>query len=64
METQETQDGGKECCSKGKCCGGKGLAALALLLIGGAAGYFGGRHCAAKTNAAPSASAPAQTPAK
>lgn len=64
MATEENKDEGTSCCAKSKCCG-KGLAALALLLIGGAVGYFGGRHCCAvKTDAAPSASAPAQTPAK
>lgn len=67
MDAQENKDEGKGCCTKGKCCGGKALAALVLLAIGGAAGYFCGRHCATcplKTAAAPAVSAPAPTPAK
>ena len=66
MENEEKKEDGKACCAKSKCCG-KALGALALLLVGGAVGYFGGRHCsscAMKANAAPAVSAPAQTPAK
>lgn len=44
---QDGKDGGK-CCSKGKCCGGKGLAAIALLAVGAFGGYFCARHCAVK----------------
>jgi hypothetical protein len=51
MDTTESKDGEKACCTKGKCCG-KALAALALLLIGGAGGYFCARHCGSKTEAA------------
>ncbi|MDE2291541.1 MAG: hypothetical protein KGL53_05615 [Elusimicrobia bacterium] len=54
----ETKDG-KGCCSKGKCCGGKGLAALALLLLGGLGGWAAATHCCAKP-AAPAAQAPAK----
>lgn len=44
MENQETKGDEKGgCCAKSKCCGGKGLAALALLLVGGAVGYFAGK---------------------
>jgi hypothetical protein len=62
MDAQENKDEGKSCCTKGKCCGGKALAALVLLAIGGVAGYFCGRHCATcptKTAEAPAAAAPA-----
>ena len=62
MENEEKD--GKACCSK-KCCGGKGLAVLALLLVGGAGGYIAGR-CASKGCALKNATAveaPAQ-PAK
>lgn len=45
MENQETKGGELGCCAKGKCCGGKGLAALALLLIGGLGGYAAATHC-------------------
>ncbi|TPW20656.1 MAG: hypothetical protein FD126_1471 [Elusimicrobia bacterium] len=71
MDNQETKDekvdekGG--CCSKAKCCGGKTLAALALLLVGGFGGYFAGRSCGkvcpVSQTAAPAA-APTQTPGK
>jgi hypothetical protein len=49
------------CCSKGKCCGCKALAAVALIALGAVGGYFCGRHCAMKET--PAASAPAN-PAK
>ena len=55
METQVNKEDGKECCGKGKCCGAKALAAVALLAIGGLGGYFCGSHCAAKAAAAPQA---------
>lgn len=59
MESQETKETGKEgCCSKGKCCGGKALAAIALLAIGGLGGYFCGRGCPSKD------AAPVQTQAR
>lgn len=47
---QEAGKGG--CCDKAKCCGGKALAALALLAIGGLGGYFCGRQCALKNTSA------------
>ncbi len=40
---------GEKCCSKGKCCGGKALLAVALLALGGIGGYFCGRGCALKS---------------
>lgn len=43
MKNQEGEEEGGGCCGKGKCCGGKALAALALLLLGGIGGYFAGR---------------------
>lgn len=63
-ETNKTEGAeGKSCCgSKGKCCGCKALGAVALLLVGGAAGYFCGHHCAVKTEAPAAVTAPA--PAK
>ena len=61
MENQEGKEGEKGCCSKGKCCGCKALAVVALLLIGGIGGYLGGRHCAGKS--CPVSAAP-QNPAK
>ena len=58
MENQEKD--GKACCDKSKCCGGKALAAFALLAIGGAGGYLAGK-CGASKCAVPAAvSAPAQ----
>ena len=45
METQEGKGDEKGCCAKTKCCTGKALAALALLLVGGFGGYFAGRNC-------------------
>lgn len=58
----EKKDGqnGKACCDKSKCCGGKALAAFALLAIGGAGGYLAGKCCAAKTAAPASVEAPAK----
>lgn len=50
-EKKDGQDG-KACCDKSKCCGGKALAVIALLAVGGAGGYLAGRCCAAKTPAA------------
>lgn len=59
METKEGQESGKECCAKGKCCGGKALVVALLLTAGGIGGYFCGRQCPVKNGSA--ASAPAQT---
>lgn len=64
MENKETsgtpeQAEGK-CCSKGRCCGCKALAAVALLAVGAIGGYFCARHCAPKEAAAPAVSAPAK----
>ncbi|MBI3565262.1 MAG: hypothetical protein HY079_08715 [Elusimicrobia bacterium] len=55
---QDAKDGGA-CCSKGKCCGCKALAAVALLAIGAAGGWFAARHCCAVKDA-PAAVAPAK----
>ncbi|TBR23168.1 hypothetical protein EPO15_06565 [bacterium] len=66
MDNQETKGDEKGgCCStKAKCCGGKTLAALALLLVGSVGGYFAGRHCGkvcpVGEAAAPAAPAPAK----
>lgn len=65
MDNQETKgEKGDEkgCCAKTKCCGGKTLAALALVLVGGLSGYFAGRNCG-KVCPIGEAAAP-QTPAK
>jgi hypothetical protein len=63
MEAQENKEGEKGgCCSKGKCCGGKALGAVALLVVGGLGGYFAGRHCGVSQNTA--VSTPAQNQAK
>ncbi len=43
------------CCSKGKCCGGKALAVVALLAVGGLGGLFCARHCPVTGNAPASA---------
>jgi len=59
MENEEKKDEGK-CCSKGKCCGCKAVAAIVLLGIGALGGYFCGRHCATK-EAAPAAPVAAPT---
>lgn len=48
MENQNDAKDGKGCCDKSKCCGGKALAVIALLTIGGAGGYAAGKCCAAK----------------
>jgi hypothetical protein len=66
MEAQENKEGEKGgCCTKGKCCGGKALGAVALLVVGGIGGYFAGRHCTAcAMTSGPAISAPAQNPAK
>lgn len=61
MENQEKD--GKACCDKSKCCGGKALAAVALLAVGGIGGYLASRCCKNKTDAPAAAAAPAQ-PAK
>lgn len=56
-EKKDAQDG-KACCDKSKCCGGKTLAVLALLAVGGAGGYIASRCCDAKTTAAVETPAP------
>lgn len=44
MESEPHSHEGKACCTgKSSCCGGKALAAIALLLAGGAAGFFLGK---------------------
>lgn len=64
MENQETKGDEKGCCStKAKCCGGKTLAALALLLVGGLGGFAAGR-CAKSCDVQAAPAAPVQTPAK
>ena len=69
-EKTDNKEEGKSCCPCGKssCCCKKAVGALALLVVGGIAGYFAGRHCSAcameaHTPAAVSAPA-AATPAK
>ena len=44
-EKKEGNGGEKACCSKGKCCGGKALAAFALLVAGTIGGYLCGKQC-------------------
>jgi hypothetical protein len=56
MENKEGETG---CCSKAKCCGGKALAAIGLLAIGGLGGYLCGHRCGLKQASAPAVSAPA-----
>ena len=67
MDNEEKKEDGKSCCcGKSKCCC-KAFAAVALLVVGALGGYFAGRHCSScrmKAEAAPAASAPAQTPSK
>lgn len=64
MSDQEAKAGEadeKGCCSGAKkCCGGKALAAIALLAIGGIGGYAAGKCCASRAAAA----APAPAPSK
>jgi len=66
MDTQEQKPEG-EGCGKGKCCGGKMLAVIGLLAIGGIGGFFAARHCSGKAcpfKVCPVSSAPAAaTPA-
>lgn len=70
MDNKETQGEKIEekggCCSKSKCCGGKTLAALALLLVGGLGGFAAGRHCGkvCPVREAVAPAVPTQTPAK
>ena len=60
MENQEGKEAEKGCCKKGSCCcGGKALAALALVLVGGLGGYCVAKHCAS-TSSVPAVSAPAK----
>lgn len=64
MENEEKKEEGKGCCGKSHCCGKKAIGALALLIVGGAVGFFAGRHCAGgmcplKSMSAPAATAPA-----
>lgn len=58
MEQGPTAEKGA-CCEKGKCCGGKALAVIALLAIGGAGGFLCARQCPA-TGGSPAASTPAK----
>lgn len=58
MENEKTTDE-KGCCSKGKCCGGKALAAFVLLAVGGVGGYVAGKCCASKHAAPAAVEAPA-----
>ena len=68
MENEEKKEEGKSCCAKASCCC-KAFKAVALLVVGGIAGFFAGRHCGSgmcplKSPAAPAATAPASTPTK
>ncbi|MFI5361981.1 MAG: hypothetical protein ACHQ49_08440 [Elusimicrobiota bacterium] len=68
MENEEKKDEGKACCGKSSCCC-RAFKAVALVVVGGIAGYFAGRHCGSgmcplKSAMAPAASAPAATPAQ
>jgi hypothetical protein len=68
MADEEKKEEGKSCCPCGKsnCCCKKAIGALALLVVGLAAGFFAGRHCGkGMCPLAPAATAaPAATPAK
>lgn len=61
----DTKEDGKACCDKSKCCGGKALAAIGLLALGGVGGFFAGRACKTHCDlkASTEVSAPAATPA-
>ena len=68
MENEEKKEEGKSCCSKGGCCC-KAFKTIVLLVIGGIAGFFMGRHCGSgmcpmRSMIAPAATAPSPTPAK
>ncbi len=62
-ETKDATKDGKPCCDKSRCCGGKALAAFALLALGGIGGYLGGRYCPSQCPVK-DAPAAAVTPAK
>lgn len=64
MENQEKKDEGASCCGKSKCCGGKALAAVGLIALGGIGGYFAGKCRASKCAVPAAVEAPAATPAK
>lgn len=55
-ESKDGKDG--SCCGRKSCCGGKALAAIALLAVGAAGGYLCARGCGDKPSAAVSATAP------
>lgn len=55
MENQQEKDA----CSSRRCCG-KTLAAVALLAVGAAGGYFAGKNCAMKCAVPAAVEAPAQ----
>ena len=59
---EEVKEEGKTCCAT-KCCSGKAIGALALLLAVGAGGFFAGRHCTkvCPVSGAPAITAPAAT---
>ena len=40
MEEQKEGEAQEGCCEKSKCCGGKGLFALAALVLGGVGAYL------------------------
>lgn len=60
MENQDKKEEGKACCDKSKCCGGKALAAFALLALGGAGGYLAGKCHASKCAMPAAVEAPAK----
>lgn len=45
MDSEQKAHEGHSCCTKGYCCGGKAVAALVLLLVGGMIGHCIGRRC-------------------
>lgn len=60
-KNEEVKEEGKSGCAP-KCCSGKAIGALALLLAVGAGGFFAGRNCTKVCpTGAPAVTAPAPT---